>query len=109
MDIYFSKLKYSNIKFVENGGWHFSYIKTPELIEKKLKSYLHHIDYEINPIGVEGIRNMIKNRMAIYNFKDDKISIKKIGSGEKLMKVSLNKLPDYISQNKLKFKNWLED
>jgi len=109
IDIYFSKLKYSNIKFVENGGWHFSYIKTPELIEKKLKSYLHHIDYEINPIGVEGIRNMIKNRMAIYNLKDDKRSIKKIGSGEKLMKVSLNNLPDYISQNKLKFKNWLED
>ena len=35
LDTLFSKNKYQNIKFIDNGGWHFSYLKTPEEIEKK--------------------------------------------------------------------------
>ena len=35
-DTLLSKRKYQNTRFVENGGWHFSYLKTPEDIEKKL-------------------------------------------------------------------------
>ena len=46
LDTLFSKKKYRDIIFLENGGWHFSYLKTPENIEKKLKSYLHHVDYD---------------------------------------------------------------
>ena len=34
-DVFFSNKKYSNIMFVENGGWHFSNMKTPSEIEKK--------------------------------------------------------------------------
>ena len=40
------KKKYSSIHYVENGGWHFTNIKTPEDIEKKLLSFVHHHDYE---------------------------------------------------------------
>ena len=36
LDIFFSKTKYINMKFIENGGWHFSNIKTPEEIRYKL-------------------------------------------------------------------------
>ena len=35
LDILFSNKKYSNIKFIENGGWHFSNMKSPAEIEKK--------------------------------------------------------------------------
>ena len=35
LDVLFSNKKYSNIKFIDNGGWHFSNMKTPEEIEKK--------------------------------------------------------------------------
>ena len=108
LDTYFSKSKYTNIKFIEQGGWHFSYIKSPELIEKKLRSYLHHIEYDANPIGIDGIKKMIENKTAIYNLKHDQRSLNKIGSGEKLTKVNLNNLPEYISLNKEKFKDWLE-
>ena len=38
VDILFSEKKYSDIFFIENGGWHFSFVKKPEDIEKKLKS-----------------------------------------------------------------------
>ena len=109
VDAYFSNKKYSNIKFIENGGWHFSYIKTPELIEKKLKSYLHHREYDLHPIGTEQIRKIIESRKAIYNLKLDQRIVKKFGTGETLKKVGLNSLPEYIVLNKNKFKNWLED
>ena len=46
IDILFSEKKYSSIKFINNGGWHFSYIKTAEEIEHKLKSYLHHREFD---------------------------------------------------------------
>ena len=109
LDAYFSQLKYLNIEFVENGGWHFSYIKSAESIEKKLKSYLHHREYDLNPLGIDKINEMIKNKKAIYNLKHDQKSWNKFGSGEKLTKVNLENLPEYINFNKEKFKNWLED
>jgi len=34
LDVLFSNKKYSNIKFIENGGWHFSNMKTASEIEK---------------------------------------------------------------------------
>ena len=42
LDTFFSQTKYLNIKFVDNGGWHFTNIKTAAEIEINLKSYLHH-------------------------------------------------------------------
>jgi len=109
IDSYFSNKKYSNIKFVENGGWHFSYIKTPELIEKKLRSYLHHREYDLNPIGVDQIKKIMDSKKAIYNLNLDQRIVKKFGKGNMLSKVGLNSLPEYIILNKNKFKNWLED
>jgi beta-1,4-mannosyl-glycoprotein beta-1,4-N-acetylglucosaminyltransferase len=50
LDILFSEKKYSDIYFIENGGWHFSFVKKPKDIEKKLKSYLHHREYDIDPL-----------------------------------------------------------
>ena len=55
------------------------------------------------------INEMIKNKKAIYNLKHDQKSWNKFGSGEKLTKVNLENLPEYINLNKEKFKNWLED
>ena len=62
IDTLFSKNKYGNIKFIDNGGWHFSYLKTPEEIEKKLKSYLHHREYELSPIGLEKIKILMNQK-----------------------------------------------
>ena len=108
IDAYFSNVKYINIKIIEQGGWHFSYIKNPEDIEKKLKSYLHHREYDVNPIGVESIREMINNKKTIYDLKADKRS-NKFGGNNKLIKINLGLLPDYISENKDKFSKWIEE
>ena len=108
VDVYFSKRKYSNILFVENGGWHFSYLKNPKDIEKKLKSYLHHIDYDLNPVGEKGIQEMINNKKTIYNIKADQKENKFDGIN-KLSKIDINLLPSYILENKDKFKDWIDD
>tara|TARA_B110000971_G_scaffold83471_1_gene85636 strand:- start:24 stop:896 length:873 start_codon:yes stop_codon:yes gene_type:complete len=107
-DAYFSKRKYYNILFVEDGGWHFSYLKNPKDIEKKLKSYLHHIDYDLNPVGEKGIKEMINNKRTIYNIKADQKENKFDGKN-KLNKINIDRLPSYIVRNKDKFKNWIEE
>ena len=105
-DTFFSDKKYINIKFINNGGWHFSNIKTPAEIEYKLKSYLHHREFDINPISVKEIENIINNKQAIYDLKVDK-KVNKIGNGSKLEDYPLAKLPQYLQNNVEKYKNWL--
>ena len=107
LDLLFSKNKYNSIKFIEQGGWHFSNIKSPEEIEYKLKSYLHHREFDEQPLSVEEIQKVMKNKQAIYDLKVDK-KINKIGSGSKLEKFEFEKLPKYIQQNKKNFEKWLD-
>ncbi len=106
IDTFFSDKKYINIKFVNDGGWHFSNIKTPSEIEHKLKSYLHHREFDINPISIKEIETIIKNKQAIYDLKVDK-NVNKIGNGSKLEDYPLSKLPYYVKNNIEKYKNWL--
>ena len=106
LDTLFSEKKYINIKFINNGGWHFSNIKTAAEIEYKLKSYLHHREFDLNPMSEREIDNMIKNKQAIYDLKVDK-KINKIGSGNKLIEYPMNKLPSYILENIDKYKDWI--
>ena len=106
LDTLFSEKKYINVKFINNGGWHFSNIKTAAEIEYKLKSYLHHREFDLNPISESEIEDIIKNKQAIYDLKVDK-KINKIGSGNKLVEHPLNKLPSYILENIDKYKDWI--
>ena len=107
LDALFSKTKYQDIHFIENGGWHFSYLKTAKNIEKKLTSYLHHREYDLKPIGEEGIEKMIINKKPVYNLRVDSKK-NKFDGGEELKITSTDELPNYIKNNLKKYKNWLE-
>ena len=107
LDLVFSKTKYSNIKFINNGGWHFSNIKTAKEIEIKLKSYLHHREFDVNPMTTKEIENIIVNKQAIYDLKVDK-KVNKIGDGSKLENYPLNKLPKYLQKNINKYEKWID-
>jgi beta-1,4-mannosyl-glycoprotein beta-1,4-N-acetylglucosaminyltransferase len=106
-DILFSKKKYSSIKFVENGGWHFSNIKNAKEIEYKLKSYLHHREFDVNPMTTKEIEKIIKNKQAIYDLKVDK-RVNKIGDGSKLEKYSLDRLPKFLQNNYNNYQEWID-
>lgn len=107
IDTFFSKTKYISTKFIDNGGWHFSNIKSAEEIEYKLKSYLHHREFDINPLKTEEIKDIIKKKQAIYDLKVDK-RINKIGNGSLLENYPLNNLPIYLQNNKKKYQEWID-
>lgn len=107
LDIIFSKKKYNNIFCVDDGGWHFSYIKKPEDIEKKLKSYLHHREYDLEPLGIEKIKKFVNSKSVIYDHRVDQTKYKFSGS-QKLEKIELNILPKEIENNLNFYKDWLE-
>ena len=107
IDTFFSETKYMSIKIVKNGGWHFTNIKTAKEIEYKLRSYLHHVEFDEQPLSVQEIDEIIKNKQAIYNLKVDK-TVNKIGNGSILENFELNKLPEYIVKNKNKFLDWID-
>ena len=107
LDTYFSKTKYISVNFINDGGWHFSNIKNAEQIEFKLRSYLHHREFDINPLNTEEIKNIIDKKQAIYDLKVDK-RVNKIGNGSKLENYPINKLPLYLQMNKNKYEQWID-
>ncbi len=107
IDTFFSQTKHMSIKIVNNGGWHFSNIKTPKEIEHKLRSYLHHREFDVQPVSVEAIDKIMKNKQAIYDLTVDK-STMKIGNGGKLVKFEFEKLPTYIQKNYDNYKEWID-
>ena len=107
LDSLFSRTKYQDICFIENGGWHFSYMKTAKNIEKKLTSYLHHREYDLEPIGEDKIQKMIINKKPVYNLRAD-MKKSKFSGGEELTVTEMDELPNYIKNNLNKYKQWLE-
>jgi len=107
IDAFFSDYKYINVKLINNGGWHFTNIKSPEELEYKMKSYLHHREFDLNPLNLDDIKKIMENKKAIYDLSADK-RVKKIGLGNKLEKCNLEILPEVIKSNLDKYRKWLD-
>ena len=107
LDIILSNTKYSSIHYIENGGWHFSNIKSPEEIEKKFSNFLHHQDFEDSGLTLDDVKEMVKNKKILYDHNADQRDFKWKGSIT-LKKVALSEMPDYLSENNKKYTKWLE-
>ena len=107
LDTFFSKTKYMNIKIINNGGWHFTNLKNAKEIEYKLKSYLHHREFDVNPISSDEIKKIMNDKIAIYDLSLDKTT-QKIGHGKKLQKYSLEKLPKFLQNNIVNYQEWID-
>ena len=108
LDTFFSETKHINKIFIKEGGWHFSNIKNPADIENKLKSYLHHRDFEVENIDLKEISKSMKNNETIYDMFADKRQKKFSENKRKLNLYPKDKLPPYIQDNENKFKEWLD-
>ena len=106
IDTFFSKKKYNNIKIIEDGGWHFSNIKTPKMLNHKFRSYLHHIEFDKAKINENDIQKLINNKQAVYNLAVDQRG-SKVGNGTILENFDNKKLPLYIRNNIEKYRDWL--
>ena len=107
LDALFSKKKYSNLKFIKNGGWHFTCLKTPVQLEKKLLNFAHHYEFEKSGLQIDDIKKFISEKRIIYDYKADQKKYK--WSGKSTLKKIENKyLPSYVSDNLEKFSDWLD-
>ena len=107
LDTFFSKNKYTNIHYIDDGGWHFTNIKKPVDLEKKLSNFLHHVDFEQSGLGLKDLKKFIKEKIVMYDHSIDKKG-NKWGKGEKLQTISINEMPNYIKENFKKYESWLE-
>ena len=107
IDTLFSNLKQMNLEIVEDGGWHFTNIKTPENLEKKFSNFLHHQEFEASGLKLKNIKEMVENKKIIYDLNVDQKDYKWNGT-KSLNKVPLSFLPSYLSSMYEKYYNWLE-
>ena len=107
LDLFFSKKKYSNLHYINNGGWHFTCIRTAEDLEKKLLNFAHHFEYEQSGLKVTDLKKLIKEKRVMYDHSVDQTGYKWAGKST-LKKIDINLLPSYIKNNFEKFKEWLD-
>ncbi len=110
IDTFFSNMKYINLKIIEDGGWHFTNLKTPkELLKKYLNDELHS-EFDSNKNKLEDIEYKIKNKFVNYDHLADRKleNEKKQDNRFELTKASSDILPNYIKTNLENFKDWIE-
>jgi len=107
IDTIFSKKKYSNLFFVKEGGWHFTCLRTPEQLEKKLLNYAHHYEFQLSGLKIEDIKRFISEKRIIYDYKADQKKYKWSGQST-LRKIEKKYLPFHIFKNQDKYADWLE-
>ena len=108
-DVLFRKDKYINLNIVEDGGWHFTELKSPQEIFIKHKNDEHHDEFDLTGISEQDIEEMVKNGYIPYDHTVDKTDLKKKWSRQNriyLTKINDNKLPNYLINNKNKYLNW---
>ena len=108
VDTLFSKKKYNNIKFIEDGGWHFTCIKKPQDVHEKLLSYLHHQDYENSNLNIDKLKDKMTNKEILYDHSKDKKKENKWLTNKKLKNIEIDLLPEYIRNNKNNYQEWFD-
>tara|TARA_B100000965_G_scaffold379153_1_gene374650 strand:- start:2746 stop:3642 length:897 start_codon:yes stop_codon:yes gene_type:complete len=107
IDTFFKFDKQISLNIVNNGGWHFTRLQTPEDIHLKELDAEHHDEYRLSGKNINKIRELIKNRKIDHDhFADTKKS--KYGQEFKLSKISINSLPKFIQENEEKYKEWFD-
>ena len=106
IDLFFSEKKYTNNYYIENGGWHFTNIRTAEGLEKKLLKFAHHFEYEESGLNIEDLKKMINEKKVVYDHAVDQKGYKWSGNFQ-LKKIDKNLLPPYVANNTEKYKDWL--
>ena len=107
LDTIFSNKKYNNILHINDGGWHFTNIKSAEDIEKKLLNYTHHYEFEQSGLDVQDLKRKIDEKKILYNHNVDQRKYK-WGSDKILSKIQFSEMPDYLRENIEKYKQWLD-
>ena len=107
VDTIFKRNKYTRIQIVNNGGWHFTRVISPEEIHKKELIAEHHDEYRLSKKDPKKIADLIKRRVIDHNHFVDSTQ-NKYGKEFKLKQLPIDQLPNYISQNIEKYRTFLD-
>jgi beta-1,4-mannosyl-glycoprotein beta-1,4-N-acetylglucosaminyltransferase len=106
-DTYFNKNKQVNIDIIDNGGWHFTNIKSPKDLFEKLSNFGHHDEFDESGVSIDFLKEKIDKGEVFYNHELDKSNLNKWNDSFKLTKVDLEILPTFLQENKKKYIEWL--
>ena len=83
-------------QLINHGGWHFSFLKTPRNISKKIKSFAHGEFNKEHLVDENKIKERIEKGEDVFE------------RGFKIKKINIdNTFPDYIRQNQNMLKSWI--
>ena len=106
-DTLFSRTKYTNVKIIENGGWHFTRLQSPEGIHSKELNAEHHDEYRLAKKDVSRIADLIKRKTIDYDHKA-KTTDFKFSKEFKLKTLSIDHMPLFLQQNVNKYSEWFD-
>ena len=109
VDSWFSQVKYNSVEIIKNGGWHFSNLKSPEDIEKKMFNFGHHNEVEESGIDLDKIKEMVREKKIYYDHLADKTQQKHRIEGYELKKLDFSELPSYLIKNYETYKKWFDN
>ena len=92
---------------MDDGGWHFSQLKTPEEIEEKLMNQEHHDEYKIAKKNLPKVEDLIKRKVIVYDHKA-KSKEYKFSNEFKLKTISIDNMPLYLKNNFKKYLEWFD-
>ena len=95
------------VKIVDEGGWHFSQLKTPEEIEKKLLNQEHHDEYRIAKKNLPKVADLVKRKTIVYDHKA-KSRDYKFSKEFKLKTLPIHQMPKYLQENVNQYSSWFD-
>ena len=107
LDTIFSKTKYTDVKIINDGGWHFSQLKKIDDIYSKLTNSEDHQEFKDTGKKISDIEDLVNRKVILYDHKA-KSSDFKFGKEFKLETIGLEEMPDYIKKNKDQFREWID-
>ena len=107
LDTIFSKNKYKNVKIIENGGWHFTQLKTPKDIEIKLLNGEQHAEFKQTGKNLDYISALVKRKKIDYDHKA-KTEDYKYSKEFSLKAVSMSAMPVFLQENSNKYSEWFD-
>ena len=107
-DTFFSKIKYTNVKIIDDGGWHFTNLKTPEELYKKMTNFGHYEEFELSRLTINDLRKKISDKKVFYNHFTDKSDQRKWEYDYRLKKIENDLLPEYLQYHQDKYKEWFD-
>ena len=113
LDTIFSNIRYMNVKIIEDGGWHFSQLKTPKDIQIKNLNSEGHEEYKRQQYSQQAGKNLdyitdlVKRKKIDYDHKA-KSAEYKYSKEFSLKTLSMNYMPAFLQENSNKYSEWLD-